>query len=149
MAKDKISVESILHLMVQTPTSLFVYWELTQEFLDLAQSALQETFAGIWLRLVREGKSGPEAVESRYVTELLANGSLYFTDQSPYSTYFAELAVAYHGGFFTLLRSAAALLPPDGRVEEKKEITITSPIVIPPSLPFTYSPTEQQRLRGE
>ncbi|MFW0861486.1 MAG: DUF4912 domain-containing protein [Dethiobacter sp.] len=149
MSKSQISAQSVLHLMVQTPTSLFVYWEITQEFLDLARSALQEEFTGIWLLLMKEGASGPEAVESRFISLHLANGSLYFTGKKPYSVYFAELAVAFHGGFFTLLRSDSALLPPDGRVEEKVESVITSPSVTPPALPFAYSPTNQQCTRGE
>ncbi|MHB1255553.1 MAG: DUF4912 domain-containing protein [Dethiobacteraceae bacterium] len=149
MSKSLTSAESSLHLMVQTPTSLFVYWEITEEYLDLARSALQEVFTGIWLRLMREGESGHEVVESRYVSEHLTSGSLYFSSKRSYSTYFAELAVAYHGSFFTLLRSVSALLPPDGRVEEKLSNVITSPLIIPPALPFAYSPTNQQYTRGE
>lgn len=149
MPKSQISAESRLHLMVQTPTSLFAYWDITQEFLDLARTALDEEFTGIWFFLIKEGKSGPEAVESRYIAEHLTDGSFYFTDKKPYSTYFAELAVACHGGFFTLLRSASALLPPDGTVEEKTDSIIASPAIIPPALPFAYSPTNQQCTRGE
>jgi len=88
-------------------------------------------------------------VESRYISEHLTSGSLYFLGERPYSIYFAELAVAYHGSFFTLLRSVSALLPPDGRVEEKLSNLITSPLIVPPALPFAYSPTNQQATRGE
>ena len=149
MAKDQISAESCLHLMVQTPTSLFVYWELTEEYLGMARSALQSEFSGISLCLMREGESGSEAVENRFISELLTKGSLYFTGQKPYTTYFTELAVAYHGSFFTLLRSSSVLLPPDGSVVEKTSTKIASQPITPPSLPFAYSPTDLQRLRGE
>jgi hypothetical protein len=135
--------------MVQTSTSLFVYWEITQEFLDLARAALHEEFTGLWLRLMREGENGSEEVESRFITTHLTNGSHYFTGKKPYSVYFMELAVAYHGSFFTLLRSVSAFLPPAGRVEEKINSITTSPGITPPALPFAYSPTNLQCTRGE
>lgn len=149
MFKSEISAESSLHLMVQTPTSLFVYWEITEEFLALVKSALQEEITGVWLRLLKEGEDSPEVVENRIILEQITNGSLYFTGKKPYSTYFAELAAACHAGLFTLIRSVSVLLPPDSRVEERAEGLIISPLAIPPSLPFAYSPTNLQCGRGE
>lgn len=149
MTMDRLSGDNRLHLMVQTPTALFVYWEMTEVYLDLARSALQGVLPGIWIYLLRVGEKGVETVASQFIPDLPVRGSFYFTGQKPYSKCFAELTLAYRDSFFTLLRSGTILLPPDSKAEQKLDAAVTWPELITSALPFAYSPTENQSGRGE
>lgn len=141
--------ESTLHLMTQTPTSLFVYWELTADFLDLAKNSLDDLSPGLCLRLLREEQNGPEIVEELIFADTDVKGRMYFSVLRSYSAYFAELGLSCQSGFFTLLRSTRTLLPPEQPVHYRVDSNNIRPVSIPPSLPFAYSPAENLRQRGE
>lgn len=146
--------ENVLHSMVQTPFSLFVYWDITQEYLALAKNSLLDVQSGLQLRIVRETPKGMETDFSHSITEREHKGSAYFYQLSPYCVYFAELGFFYHGGFFTLLRSLRTLTPPVEKVtsrllskcslENKAKMN-----VVTKALPFAYSPVEKMSLRGD
>jgi hypothetical protein len=136
---------SALQLMVQTPGDLFVYWEITKEYLELARHELQGTFAQMLLLLYREepGQTETAALVRLYAEPL--NGSYYFTRQRPWKTYYAELALESKGTVFTLLRSNRVVTPPvtPGSWEARPAVPAQWQDV-PPKLPFAYSPEEER-----
>jgi hypothetical protein len=136
---------SSLQLMVQTPGDLFVYWEVSREFLKMARIGLQDSSVQMVLLLYRE-ESG-QAVQAALVPldNDLLYGSHYFSRQRPWKTYYAELSLSYQGAFFTLLRSNRVVTPPValGSGEERPSVPFQLQDV-PPMLPFAYSPEEER-----
>jgi hypothetical protein len=132
---------------VQSPFSLFLYWQLTSDYLDMACTSLENVKPGLNLRLISENDHSPELTERRLLTGHVRQGSLYFTQLRPHTAYLAELGLSYHGGFFTLLRSTRTFTPPAGKVESAilSETNVKS---LPQNLPFVYSPLEKKG-RGE
>jgi hypothetical protein len=155
MVACQTSHESVLQLMVQTPYTLFAYWDLTNEYLDLARSSLSGVTPELSLRLVRMNHTSTEAVANHTMPDSALRGNYYFTQQRPHSAYFAELGFSSHTGFFTLLRSNQINTPPDGKPTHHVEsgsaydgAHSTFPEEVPAALPFVYSPEEETK-RGE
>ncbi|EEG78557.1 DUF4912 domain-containing protein [Dethiobacter alkaliphilus] len=150
--------ENAMHLMVQTPYTLFAYWDVTPEYLELAKSSLPGEHFGLQIRLVRETAEGAEIADTLSIPSQEIKGRTYFSRQNPYNAYYAELGLSYQGGFFTLLRSAPVITPPAGKAtkhlmpksttESHRKDTSGSQLV-PDSLPFAYSPAENKGSRGD
>lgn len=136
---------SALQLMVQTPGDLFVYWEVSREYLELARLSLQDASAQMVLLLCREAPGLTETAALVWLDDDPLNGSYYFTGQQPWKTYFAELALSYKGALFTLLRSNKVVTPP--LAISNGEARPSAPVqwqAEPPKLPFAYSPEERR-----
>ncbi|MBT9172086.1 MAG: hypothetical protein DDT21_00467 [Syntrophomonadaceae bacterium] len=136
---------SALQLMVQTPGDLFVYWEVSREFLKIARIGLRDSSAQMVLLLYREESGQTEQAALVPLDQDLFYGSHYFSRQKPWKTYYAELSLSYKGAFFTLLRSNRVLTPPVelGSGEEKPSVPVQWQDVTP-KLPFAYSPEEER-----
>ncbi|MDW7650238.1 MAG: DUF4912 domain-containing protein [Bacillota bacterium] len=145
MAKCLLENNNTLHLMVQDPNTLFVYWHISADYLQMATKELQSIHPGLHLRLVEEEYRGSSVSASYQFPQRQYHGSAYFHGQRPFRTYHAELGLTYHGGFFAVLRSETALTPPAGRPGHQPD----KDTELPALLPFAYSPPEQMRGRGE
>lgn len=106
--QNKISLppdynESRLHLLMQSPRVLYVYWELSQ--------GLKEALYGekIQLRLNIEGRM------PCYTSEIsLSEKSYYFSDVEPGLSYNCEIGIFNtENEFFPLLRSNSIAVPND------------------------------------
>lgn len=136
---------SVLQLMVQTPCDLFVFWEISREYLALARAEIEGTTAEMVLRLCREEFGQSAEAGAICLGDDALSGSRYFGRQMPRRTYYAELVISFRGGYFTLLRSNRVMTPPSGQETEKSpSVTVQWPAV-PPKLPFAYSPEEKMR----
>lgn len=141
------SSENKLHLMVQAPETVFVYWKLYPDYIDMAKSQIQETSDSLVLRLFRHWAGGqPEDVAHRNISDV--SGSTYFYGLRPYTTYFTEISLAYQGGNFTLIRSKHVITPPADKTAGDLLISPATPDTVPPMAPFTYSPEEMKKKRG-
>lgn len=148
MAACRVTRENMVHLMVQTPYSLFVYWDISGDYLEMARESLQGVEPGLRIRLLQDAGTGDVPVEDVAVPETMLLGSWYFNGQRPCAVYTAELGFIYHGGFFTLLRTERILTPPSAGVEEKQQARTALKEALP-ILPFTYSPSEKPLPGGE
>lgn len=135
---------SVLQLMVQTPYDLFVFWEVSREYLALVRAEIEKTTAEMVLRLCREEYG--QSAEAAFVClgDDVLSGARYFSGQMPRRTYYAELMISFRGGYFTLLRSNRVMTPPAVQgMEENPSVTVPWQIT-PPKLPFAYSPEEER-----
>ena len=148
MADCLLMKNNVVHLMVQSPEDLFVYWDLCPEFLQMATSQLQDVRSGLCIRLICVETTGPITEKVLVFPDGEFIGSAYFYGQRPYAVYYAEAGLFYQDGFFTLLRSANILTPPD-----KRPSGLHSPdakgMRLPSVLPFAYSPVENEEEWGE
>jgi hypothetical protein len=143
------SSENILHLMVQTPEIVFVYWKLYPDYIEMAKSQILDTSDSLVLRLFqRLAGSEPGEVARRDFSDGSCKGSTYFYGLRPYTTYFTEISLAYQGGNFTLIRSNHVITPPAERTASDLIIPPASLGTVPPMVPFTYSPEEIKQKRG-
>lgn len=136
---------STLQLMVQTPTDLFVYWEVSREFLALARTALPEAASGIALLLYRQESEQSDETALVWLDDGQLAGSYYFNRQQPWKIYYAELALSCPGGFFTLLRSNLVVTPPAAKEGGERPPVHLPWQAVPIKLPFAYSPSEERR----
>lgn len=136
---------NLLHLMVQSPETLFVYWDMNADYLNMATGELKDVNPGLHLRLLQQSADEPIIIEEFRIPGMLHNGSAYFYDQRPYAAFYAELGLSYHGGYFTLLRSHTVSTPPDQQVSSSFPHTNTKHHTLPPKLPFVYSPEEGEK----
>lgn len=143
------SSENNLHLMVQTPEIVFVYWELYPDYIEMAKSRIQDTLDNFVLRLLRHTDGSQLDEIARYdLSATSLNGSTYFYGLIPYASYFAEISLAYSGGNFTLIRSKHVITPPAANITGDFLAPLASPDAVPPMVPFTYSPEENKQKRG-
>jgi hypothetical protein len=136
---------SALQMMVQTPTDLFVYWQVSREYLALAKTALPESASEIALILYRQ--EAEQSVETALVwlEDGQLDGTYYFGRQQPWKTYFAELALNCPEGFFTLLRSNMVVTPPVVKERGERPPLQLPWQTVPLKLPFAYSPSEERQ----
>lgn len=143
------SGENNLHLMVQTPEIVFVYWKLYPDYIEMAKSQIQDTSESLVLRLFQHMPGiVPGEVDRRDIANGSLKGSTYFYGLRPYTTYFTEISLAYQGGNFTLIRSNHVITPPAERTAGDLIIPPAYLDTVPPMVPFTYSPEEVKNKRG-
>lgn len=105
--------ENALYLLVQSPTVLYVYWELSPGL----KSVLNEK-TRVRIRLNAGGR-GPL---HNCAINLLEKKSYYFLDVEPGQTYNCEIGIINSGEeFYPLLRSNSATTPHD-RPEEGADV---------------------------
>lgn len=137
---------NLLHLMVQSPETLFCYWDMSTDYLSMATSELIDVNPGLHLRLLQQTANEPLIIEEFGIPGMLHNGSAYFYGQTSFAAYYVELGLSYHGGYFTLLRSHTVSTPPDQQVTSSFPYSKPKHPSLPPTLPFAYSPQERQKV---
>jgi hypothetical protein len=141
MAVEPVFHESMLHLMVQTPYSLYVYWDMAPAYPDLARVSLEGVKPGLALRLIELQNQQSRTIMQHSLPETPLRGNFYFTGLMPLTPYVAELGFLYANGYFTLLQSGTVITPPDGQMIEPQPYN--EPSRLPGrELPFAYSPVE-------
>lgn len=135
---------NLLHLMVQSPETLFVYWDMNEDYLNMATGELQDVNPGLHLRLLQQSGEESIIIEEFRIPGMLHHGSAYIYGQKSYAAYYAELGLSYHGGYFTLLRSHIISTPPAQQVSSSFPHTNAQHHAVPLKLPFAYSPQERE-----
>jgi hypothetical protein len=148
MTTGRKTRENLLQIMVQTPQDIFVYWDIQPDYLEMARLLLQGTQSGMVLRVFRESKGRTDETASIHLYAGSYSNSIYFHNQNPYTTYYAELAFLYNDGYFTLLRSNRVISPPQVPIEGKGlTVTELQKVKVLPMIPFAYSPAELEQGR--
>jgi hypothetical protein len=146
MTTGRKARENLLHIMVQTPQDIFVYWEIQPDYLEMARLLLQGAQPGMVLRVFRESKGRTDETASIHLYPGNYSNSMYFHNQNPYATYYAELAFLCNDGYFTLLRSNRVISPPQVPIAGKW-FPVTEFREVLPMIPFAYSPAELEQGR--
>jgi len=110
--------ENFIELMVQSPSCLYAYWELSMEFKDMATRHFKTAWShlSLFLRLFDVTGINFDGENANQLEEYLIQchcSSFYFSPLKAGHAYLLDLGVKSNGEFLSLLRSKVALTPPD------------------------------------
>lgn len=120
-----------LILLVQDPSNLYAYWEITSERLAMTAAYLQVKPEALQLtvRLLKREAGLVVEVARQNIDNLC--GQYYFDGLSPHKTYYAEVGVPLsEGKFLAILYSEQMVLPRGGTVDNFLRDQI--PVLFPP-----------------